>query len=385
MKLRHSWLLAAWLVLPVFAAEQKPPDPTVVVTPTEDFRSFTVFSENDLYTLGTKSDRYYTTGQKFTWMSRRVCRFEQAFESAWTKFFTEPATKQAEQKAAAENQKAKRPFLSPTPPALQMRAAVSLGQSMFTPADLHTPLLQTNDRPYAAWLYLSAALQARSVSDPCHASGNRDWLTVWGADVGAVGPAALGKTIQDFVHDNISRSPRAQGWAHQLRNEPGLNLFHQTKVRWTAGHRKQWAADAIAHAGFSIGNVATYLNGGGAVRFGYGLPDDFGIDIIRSGADTSQAGGHASPWGAHLFAGFDVRAVGRDISLDGNTFARSHHVAREVFVGDFQFGAALTFWRWTLSLSQVRRTPEFKLQGNAQAYGSITLSLPISDLRKLTR
>ena len=80
-----------------------------------------------------------------------------------------------------------------------------------------------------------------------------------------------------------------------------------------------------------------------------------------------------------------MRAVGRDISLDGNTFARSHHVAREVFVGDFQFGAALTFWRWTLSLSQVRRTPEFKLQGNAQAYGSLTLSLPISDLRKLTR
>jgi hypothetical protein len=184
--------------------------------------------------------------------------------------------------------------------------------------------------------------------------------------------------VQDFVHDHISHSRRAEGWSNQIHNEPGLNLYHQTKFRWTLGDRRTFAADAIAHGGFSLGNVATYLNGGATVRAGFGLPDDFGPDIIRSGADTSQAGGDPAKWGAHLFAGFDTRAVGRDISLDGNTFTASHHVAREVFVGDFQFGVSFTFARWILCLSQVRRTPEFKLQDHAQAYGSITLTFPLS-------
>lgn len=358
-------------------AEPLADDEMAPTTKRVDFESSTVFTENDRYTLGTDSDRYYTTGQKFTWISGRVGKFEEAFRAAWARYFAGLATRKAETKSDRENQKdVARPLPSRTPPGLQMRAAISLGQSMFTPAELRTSDLQPDDRPYAAWLYLSAALQARSISD-----GARDWLSVWGADAGLVGPAALGKPIQDFAHDRISHSDRAKGWHHQLHNEPGLNLCHQTKIRWTIGRRERWAADTVAHAGFSLGNVATYANLGGAVRLGYGLPDDFGADIIRSGADTSQAGGNPAPWGAHFFAGFDVRAVGRDISLDGNTFVASHHVAREVFVGDFQFGAAFTFRRWTLCFSQIRRTPEFKLQGHAQAYGSIALTVPLSRSR----
>lgn len=336
-----------------------------------DYVSATLFSENDLYTIGTESDRYYTTGQKLTVISGRIPRFEDAFQVRWAKWLARKATEQAERKDNSEA--AKKGSLARYELPVQMRAAFSVGQNMFTPAALHTPDLQVEDRPYAAWLYLSVALQARSVS-----TGSRAWLSVWGADAGVVGPAALGKEVQDFVHDHISKSRRALGWSHQLRNEPGLNLFQQSKVRWFYGERNQLGFDVISHAGFSVGNIATYLNAGGVLRFGYGLPDDFGTDVIRSGADTSQAGGKPAPWGVHAFGGFDLRAVGRDISLDGNTFTASHHVAREVLVGDFQFGLTLNCGRAKICLSQVRRTPQFKRQGHAQAYGSLTVTFPIS-------
>ncbi len=349
-----------------------------------DYSSGTIFTENDLYTLGTPSDRYYTTGQKFTRISDRVENFADAFETRWVQFLARHASDRAEKTTEREQRRVGAPLYpapaSPTPPPAQLRVAFSLGQNMFTPADTHTPALQAHDRPYAAWLYLSTALQARSTS-----TEPRAWLSVWGADIGLVGPDALGKQIQNFVHDRISHSPRAQGWQHQLSDEPGLNLFHQAKLRWFAGDRRGFGGDLIAHGGFSLGNVSTYANAGATVRFGVGLPDDFGTDPIRSGADTSQAGGIPPRWGAHVFAGFDGRLVGRNIFLDGNTFAHSHHVTRETFVGDVQFGVAFTFRRWTLCLSQVRRTPEFKLQDHAQAYGSIALTFPLSGAKSTAR
>lgn len=349
-------------------------DPKSLTPKKADHVSMTVISENDLYTLGTKSDRYYTTGQKFTIISGRVDTFGETFDFAWAKFLANLPGPKASRPTAAPDRS-----VGPVAPAkpgraeaTHLRVATSIGQNFFTPAELHTPDLQTNDRPYAGWLYASTALQARTTAPGAHAR-----LYVWGADFGVVGPKALGKTTQDFVHDRISHSRRAQGWHHQLANEPGLNLYHQTKLRWTIGDRRTFAADAIGHAGFSLGNVATYANAGGILRLGFGLPDDFGADIIRSGADTSQAGGTPPRWGAHLFGGFDVRIVGRDIFLGGNTFAPSHRVAHEVFVGDFQFGATLNFRGWTVAFSQARRTPEFKLQGHAQAYGSIALTFPL--------
>ena len=346
----------------------------VVASPRVDYASATLYSENDVYLLGTRSDRYYTTGQKLTWISQRVEKFEDAFAAAWLRYWAGHITERARKNTASEQRRSAESVSSAPPllPPAQLRVAFSLGQNLFTPANIHTPVAQLNDRPYAAWTYFSTALQARSTS-----TGPRAWLSVWGADLGMIGPAALGKQVQDLVHDSRAR-PRAAGWHHQLANEPGLNLFHQAKLRWFTGQRHGFGADAIGHAGFSLGNVSTYANAGATLRLGLGLPDDFGPDVIRSGADTSQAGGTPPPWGAHVFGGFDTRLVGRDISLDGNTFARSQRVTREVLVGDFQFGLSLTFRRWTLCLSQVRRTPEFKLQDHAQAYGSFTLTLPFS-------
>ncbi len=365
----------ALLVLAPSIAEAVAPAPAFA-DEGADYWSFSVYTENDLYALGTKSDKFYTTGQKLTCLSPRRASFEKSFNEKWAAVFArrfDEKARDAEQKAEnRDREKHPEQPLPPMPP--QLRLAYSLGQNIYTPANIHTSVLQTNDRPYAAWLYVNVSLQARSVAEH-----DRSWLSVWGVDLGMIGPWAYGGDVQNWVHDHLPHPvPHADGWANQLHNEPGLNLVQQNKYRWCFGERGGFGADAIGHWGFSLGNVATYANTGLTARIGFALPDDFGPDIIRAGADTSQAGGHPSAFGVHLFGGFDVRAVGRDIALDGNTFRPSHHIAREVFVGDFQFGLSLNLRRVIVNLSQVRRTPEFKLQDHAQSYGSITITFPIS-------
>ncbi len=335
-----------------------------------DYYSCTLYTENDLYSLGPGTDRYYTTGQKLTVITEELPNFEQQFRQAWAKYLARMATEKAAENTAVPKQDTATAAPLSGPPT-QYRVTYSLGQNMYTPANLQTPGLIADDRPYAGWLYISVGLQARS-----RAEGRMARLSDWEVDAGVVGPASLAKQTQDWVHNNISNSPLAQGWSNQLHNEPGLNLVYQHKLRWFFGERDGLGWDAITHGGFSLGNVATYVNAGLALRAGFGLPDDFGADVIRAGADTSQAGGRPAHWGVNVFAASDGRAVARDIFLDGNTFVASHHVARKDFVADLQYGLTVNYRHIKLTLSQVYRTLEFKTQSGVQRYGSITLTFP---------
>jgi Uncharacterized protein conserved in bacteria len=339
-----------------------------------DYYSLTIYSENDLYVTGTSTDRYYTTGQKATVVSEELEGFEEWFRQRWAQVLAEMATRKAGRNTQVRQMpQDPGPRMARSEQPTQYRVALTLGHNIYTPEDIKNPEPIDDDRPYAAWLYVGVALQARSTLEGTWAK-----LSVWHVDLGMVGPAAIGKEVQDFVHDHISGSPRAQGWAHQLKNEPGLNFVYQHKIRWSPeASEKGRNFDAIGHAGFSLGNVATFANAGFTLRGGFHLPDDFGNDLIRPGSETSQVGGHAPAWGLHAFAGADVRAVGRDIFLDGNTFRESRSIAKEGVVANYSFGVTANFRGWVLTVAQVFRTPEFKAQRGPQVYGAVTLTAPL--------
>ena len=85
--------------------------------------------------------------------------------------------------------------------------------------------------------------------------------------------------------------------------------------------------------------MATYLNAGFELRAGNGLPNDFGTSPIRSAGDSNAplediAKRRFSAGGLHVFISADARLVARDIFLDGNTFAASHSVNKEIVVGN---------------------------------------------------
>lgn len=311
---------------------------------------FNLYYENDLFT-GT--DGNYTSGSKLSWVSANLADF-----------INDPCLPKWVRQVNRFSQTLQ-------PGAFDTRnMVVSIGQSMYTPTDQYRSDLIIDDRPYAGWLYVGFAYNAR----------NARIMDTVEIDVGMVGPASLARQTQNTIHD-WRGIDRFNGWDNQLNNELGIQFVKERKnkvlVINQAGGPK---IDAITHYGFSLGNVRTHLNAGLEMRIGTFIPDDFGTSAIRPASDSNaplpiNASRRLSGGGIHAFVAVDGRAVARNIFLDGNTFSDSHSVAKEYLVGDVSAGIA---WQWTggkITYAQYWRSKEFRQQKDAQSFGSITLSL----------
>ncbi len=248
----------------------------------------------------------------------------------------------------------------------QQNMIFSFGQGLFTPTDNTRSDLIRDDRPYAAALLVNFGYNARSGAH----------LRTTQLAVGMVGPAAMGKQVQQAVH-SVLGDEKFKGWDNQLHNEPVFKLVHERMRRWPAEPSAAgWGWDAISHWGGALGNLATYANAGGEVRFGWKLPDDFGSSPMRpAGENTAPTRlGRAAGWSGHLFLTSDARWVLRDITLDGNTFRTSHRVDKRPLVGDIGYGVAVMRGRWKFALARYHRTREFEGQKETPVFGSFTVS-----------
>ncbi len=342
--MKTALALIALALLPHLALAQMAPD----VNPAH-FGALTFYFENDTFS-GT--DRDYTNGARISWTSPNLKRFgDDTTAGGLAGIFDDaPGTGDS---------------------SYTRNVAISIGQSMFTPVDVHTNLLVPNERPYAAWLYTGLGLV---------------WKTprvknTFVLNIGVIGPWAMGEEAQQAVHNALGqRSP--QGWTNQLRNEIGINASYERKWRFRSNPEGSGlACDFLPYIGATLGNVYTHANIGGEYRFGYNLPDDFGTGAISDSATTptpvegAGARGWAQRFGAHLFARAEGRAVGRNIFLDGNTFRSSHSVDKNIFVADLSLGLAMNWRNSKLSYAFIYRTREFQGQPEGQLFGSVTLSI----------
>ncbi len=241
----------------------------------------------------------------------------------------------------------------------------SIGQNLYTPEDIETDVQDPDDRPWAAFLYVSTGLT----------SVTNDHVDELEASVGVVGPAALGEPTQKFIHKMVD-SPDPKGWDRQLKNEPGLILSWQR--RWP----EKWAVSggnfvfsAMPHAGVTLGNIYTYANTGMTFRFSPRSDQyqDTPPRIRPSMPGTGVFYTEKNKLGWYLFAGVDGRAVARNIFLDGNTFTDSHSVDKNPLVADLNAGVALTYGPARISYSLNYRTKEFDTQDDPSVFGSINL------------
>lgn len=238
-----------------------------------------------------------------------------------------------------------------------------LGQNIYTPADIRPRTLQKNDRPYAGWLYAGIILQRRGT-----AGDHARVLENFEFQAGVIGSESMAEDIQTEVH-RISGATTPRGWDHQLKTEPGL-AFRYTRM-WLFRAGDFVSADFIPRFGLSLGNVGTYANLGGTLRFGINVPQDFGVNTIDAPSSVSVV--NQPHWGFYLFTGTDVRFVAYNVFVDGNLFRNSHSVDKRHVVADFKFGAALVMKWFELSYTGVVRTPEFHEQSNSDAFGSVAL------------
>lgn len=198
--------------------------------------------------------------------------------------------------------------------------------------------------------------------------------------MGVVGPAALGGVTQNDFHQFVSVSS-ALGWKNQLHNEPGLMATYERKWRFEQPLIGNLAVDAIPEAGATLGNVLTYGQTGGMVRFGQNLAADYGPDHIRpslSGTGWFDPDQLKGDLGWYVFLGTQGRAVGRNLVLQGNSFAPSLGVDEKPFVADFTAGASLFLSSVSLNLTLTERTKEFYgQQGRPDRFGSISFAFQL--------
>jgi lipid A 3-O-deacylase len=345
MNYRLPLLLAVLPAIPLaHSAEAPPPD----MTKAREAAVFTIYFEND-YFAGT--DKHYTNGAKFSWLSPDYSSWAQRGDAAGTVGDALPVINQ---------------------PDAEKNFGFAFGQNMYTPTRKDLVVPDPKDRPYAGWSYLEFSFLSTSESK----------LDTLSFQIGMVGPDSYAKQTQRAVHKLIG-SKQALGWDYQLKNEVAGNIVYERKWRLygrTLGNNL--GVDFVPHAGASLGTVQTYANVGGAARLGLRLPSDFGVQLIRPGGAGSTPIDDLDPrlsptqnWSAFIFSAVDGRAVARDIFLDGNTWQDSPSVDKEPFVGDFSYGVGVIAGRWQLTFAEVQRSREFKTEVESHNdFGSVTLS-----------
>ncbi len=342
---------------PAASAEPAPgdPPPPAPIAPLEQRPGaiLTFQVENDVLSRwATDTDRDYTSGLRLGWLSPPV----EDMPDWLLRATTLPTL-----------------FEEPRATGVIRRWGLSLGHNIYTPENTSTAALVPDDRPYAAWLYIGGSLQyAYTVN------GVSRWLDTLQLDVGILGPAAKGETVQNDWHGLIGVD-KTFGWDNQLRNEPTVNLT--VERRWRTGIVDvvpEWGleADIIPYAGAALGNVATFANFGGILRLGNDIGDDFGPPRGRPALPGSEAFTSKGDVGWYLFGGLGVQAFARNAFLDGNLYRDSHNVDKKPLVLEGQFGFALIFPSFRVTYTHFVRSPEFEERERLHQYGSVSIAVP---------
>lgn len=335
--------LAAALVITTASAAAEPEAPPTIGVASATRGAVAIFFENDLF-VGL--DRNYTNGVQIAYIS--------------------PAFSHLASRLGPLGEIYRR--IDDALPSLgsdrQVRAGFTLGQLMFTPRDISVVVPDPNDRPYAGWLYLGFS---GLVFNP-QISHRVEF------QIGLVGPASLAEPAQKFIH-SARDLDTPMGWDSQLRNEVAFLLSYEQQrrlYRWEGPANLGW--EIFGQAGAVVGTVRTHASVGTQLRFGWHLPTDFGGSLIRPAGDTFVPSADDPDFSITAFVGGEMRAVARDLFLDGNTFSNSPSVPKEKVVRNFVMGVSFGLGDWKLTYSGAFRSREFQGQAVGHRFASMTLS-----------
>lgn len=245
---------------------------------------------------------------------------------------------------------------------------LSLNHQIYTPNNTSVATYIASDRPYAAWLAVAASLHLK----------NESRSQTVEASVGVVGPSALGEQVQNGFHRMIG-SQTAEGWAHQLGNEPAIQFSYQQRLHFFELRNKYGPYfDLIPMVGGGLGNVFIGMHSGMLARLGINLPDDFGPARPSGGESDSFVSPSAPPddlkSSYYFFGGIRGNAVARNIFLDGNTFRPSHRVTKYPFTVETEFGFGVQFMPLSLVWRYVVRSPDFEENSGFNSFASIGIT-----------
>jgi lipid A 3-O-deacylase len=246
------------------------------------------------------------------------------------------------------------------------RISLDISQQIYTPQNTQISPPDPHDRPYAGYLAATGSL----IQD------SDDWRSILALSVGVIGPAALGREVQNGFHDIIGDTEN-KGWHYQLPNEPAFEIYSQRTWRIPITSVGPLQIDALPELTLGLGIVRDYVQTGGVFRIGQGLNSDFGAARILPGISGQDAYTPTQPLAWYFFAGADGQAVAHDEFLDGTTFGSSNaHVSKKWYVGEFEAGVGVIWHGVRVTYTQTWQTEEFHGQkGGLFNFGSLAASV----------
>lgn len=224
------------------------------------------------------------------------------------------------------------------------------GQRLYGPRqDTYEPI--RGQRPYAGWLY--AAATGRVVD------GNTRHSV--GIEAGVTGGPSLGRSVMETYH-RVAGFWEPVGWRHQLAFEPAVAVRYGIERRVAearvGGVR---AADVVAQAGASAGNLRTAVHAGAQARAGVRLPHPWAARAQRAVS-------------AYVTAGALGEVVAHDLFLDGNTFGGDTRVSRETLVAETTWGVGVSAHRLSLEYRVQRRSRSYAEEPGGHPYSTIEIT-----------
>lgn len=237
---------------------------------------------------------------------------------------------------------------------------VSLGQEIYTPAELESTEIQIGDRPYAGFAYVAFDFQR----------ADYNVLENIRVRLGATGDLSGGRAAQEALHAAMPNQENPEGWDNQVDEQFAGELDYRRVWRTFAEPigGSNWSYQFLPEAGVRLGNLRVDARAGATARIGFNLPDDFGParrwGVVDHGA---AAVGNQS---LYFFGRVGGEYVAHDLLIDGNTDAINAQAETMPFVGEFSAGVRYRYHSFELGWHYTAQSRRYREQQRGHSYGS---------------
>lgn len=243
----------------------------------------------------------------------------------------------------------------------KIQCEISIGQKIFNPISGYRPDPNTQDRPFAGYLYASISTSIASKSENIFKGS---------LEIGVVGPKAYGKEVQTLLH-RIACFYKIQGWQYQIQHATAINISAQfSKLLQRADNQKvDFSIDSHASLGttFTGAGIGLLLRAGDINQ----LFNSSSTNLFIGRAKTSKITRDE----LFFYAKPQLNYVAYDATISGNLFNKNSLITFDTkpIVFEQQFGIKYSATRFTLDYHLIFKSREIKSTAKAHQYGGISM------------
>jgi lipid A 3-O-deacylase len=253
---------------------------------------------------------------------------------------------------------------------LWSKRGIGFGHLIQTPDDIETSEFIPEDVPYAATLGVASTWY----------TFNDDRLAAFQFYVGMIGPAAAGREVQKFAHNDMGWGEDPLGWRHQLDNEPLININYRYDYKLARfgnwGGPRGFRGDLSVSGQAALGNYFTLADVMFNFRCGWQLPRGFAHipDVIGRGVITDPTPDVPTDvWRGYFSLATRGTAIAYSVLFDGNTFEDSHSIDYDNYVGNLIIGLHFGKGAFSMHYNLYLATTPTDTEKSDLTWGNVTM------------